>query len=94
MHNEGLSDGVDCEGQRSDSSPEGPGGCRSDDYSMPADVAEAIRAVREQSEESLRILQESTPLITRLIVRGLWADYRRQSGSLGFSDEGSGEDGL
>lgn len=80
MYNDELPDNQDCNGQQSEPSGESPGSGLSGDYSMIPEVAEAIRLHREQTAETMSLLGESGPLITRLIVRGLWAEYRRQSG--------------
>ncbi len=90
MYNDEPPDKHDCNGQQSEPSGEASGSDLSDDYSMTPEVAEAIRLDREQTAESMRLLRESGPLITRLIVKGLWAEYRRQSG---MSDSAGRESG-
>ena len=91
MYNEGPPDGKDCDGQPLDPSSEGPGCSQADDdYSMPPEIAEAIRESREQSAAALNTLGQSRPIISRLILRALWAEARREFGSVDFSGEGSG----
>ena len=90
MYNDELPDDQDCNGQQSEPCGEASGSSLSDDYSMTPEIADAIRLHREQTAETLSLLGESGPLITRLIVRGLWAEYRRQSG---MSDSAGQESG-